>query len=245
MCPRAPKVGNKYMKLVIFDLDQTLVDFTQLHDIAVQRLFKKSFGVDARLTEIDFAGRSLTDNFIELGRLKNLPEDTLRVESRELLKQYERFFAECIPEDAPRYILPGVNRLLEELSKTDNLIVLYTGDSPNIVKMVLNSTGLGKYFRFFLAGTDVQSRADMVRQAILEAEKLTGRRFKGKEIVIIGDSIRDIECGREFNALTIAVATGFHSEEELGKKAPDYLFRDLTDYRRILALLTNSAAGLL
>ncbi len=192
------------------------------------------FGVEARLTEIDFAGKSLTENFIELGRLKSVPEELLTEKSRESVERYEQIFIESMPRDASSYILPGVKKLLSELSKTDNLIVLYTGDSPGIVSAVLESTGLDKYFAFSLAGTEVKTRADMVRQAVTEAEKLIGRKFRGKDIVIIGDSLKDIECGKDFNALTIAVVSGFHSQEELRKAAPDYLFGDLTDYKLIL-----------
>jgi phosphoglycolate phosphatase len=219
------------MKLIIFDLDQTLVDFIAVHDRAVSELFKEVFGVEARLTEIDFAGRSLTESFIELSRRHGVPLGSAREKGREILARYERIFARSLPRDASGYILPGARQLLDGLSRTDNLVVLYTGDSPGIVKVVLESTGLGRYFAFFLSGTEVETRSDMVRQAIAEARKMTGRRFRGKDIVIIGDSVRDIDCGKEFNALTIAVATGFHSREELEKRAPDYLFNDLTDKR--------------
>ena len=51
------------MKLIIFDLDQTLVDFLSVHDEVTRRLFKTLFNVDVRLSEIDFAGKSLNDNF--------------------------------------------------------------------------------------------------------------------------------------------------------------------------------------
>lgn len=74
----------------------------------------------------------------------------------------------------------------------------------------------------------------MVRMAIQKAEQITGQKFKDGNIVIIGDSTRDVQCGRLFNALTIAVATGFHSEGELLKEGPDYLFRDLADNKQIL-----------
>jgi hypothetical protein len=37
-----------------------------------------------------------------------------------------------IPADSEGAILPGAKSLLEELSKTDNLIVLYTGNSPGL-----------------------------------------------------------------------------------------------------------------
>jgi beta-phosphoglucomutase-like phosphatase (HAD superfamily) len=61
------------MKLVIFDLDQTLVDFLSVHNEVTRRLFKRFFNVAIRLTEIDFTGKSLTENFSELVRLKNIP----------------------------------------------------------------------------------------------------------------------------------------------------------------------------
>ncbi len=222
------------MKLVIFDLDQTLVDFIPLHDETVGRLFKDMFGVEARLTEIDFAGRSLTENFIELGRMKGLPEEMLGKKAGELLARYERLFARSIPRDGRRFVLPGTTELLDGLSGRKHLITLYTGDSPGIVEAVLASTGLRAYFAFWLSGTGFRRRADMVAQAITDAEKRTGGQFRGKDVVVIGDSVRDIECGKEFGALTIAVATGFHPEEELRKREPDHLFRDLRDYRRIL-----------
>jgi phosphoglycolate phosphatase-like HAD superfamily hydrolase len=205
------------MKLIIFGLDQTLVDFIPIHDEAVERLFKAMFGVEARLTEIDFAGKSLTENFRELARLKNIPEDVFQKKSHQLLESYETIFSESLPNDTNKYVLPGARELLIELSMTDNIVALYTGDSPGIVSQVFRTTGLGKYFKFCLYGTEVKTRADMVREAVTEAEKTTGRRSQGKDIVIIGDSVRDIECGKEFNALTIAVATGFHSKEELRK----------------------------
>lgn len=222
------------MKLIIFDLDQTLVDFISVHEKVTQRLFKGFFHVDARLTEIDFAGKSLDDSFRELAGLKNIPEDIFRKKSQKLLESYGTAFSQSLPVDAAKYVLPGARELLSELAKTDNVIALYTGDSPEIVSAVFRATGLGGYFRFCLYGTEVKTRADMVRLAIEKAEKLTGREFRDKDIVIIGDSTRDIECGKLFKALTIAVATGFHSRSRLSAGGPDYLFANLKDYRKVL-----------
>ena len=77
----------------------------------------------------------------------------------------------------------------------------------------------------------------MVKLAIQKAEKLAGREFKNKNIVVIGDSLRDIECGKLFSAVTIAVATGFHSKAELSKAEPDYLFKDLKHYQKVLKVI--------
>jgi phosphoglycolate phosphatase len=222
------------MKLVIFDLDQTLVDSLSVHDEAVRRLFKKFFNVDARLTEIDFAGKSLIENFNELARVKDIREDAFQGRRNQLLESYETTFGESLPRDGAKYILPGVKDLLSELSKTDHIVALYTGNSPKIVNYVLRVTGLGKYFKFCFYGTEVETRTDMVKLAIYKAEKATGREFRDKNVVIIGDSVRDIECGNVFGALTIAVATGVHSKEQLLKARPDYLFDNLKDYRKVL-----------
>jgi len=225
------------MKLIIFDLDQTLVDFIAVHDESNRWLFQQLFGVDARLTEIDFAGRSLTDNFSELARLKGVAENLFKVKLPELLQSYDRVFDKCIPTEGEKYVLPGVKKLLNGLTKAGDMIMLYTGDSHSVVKSVFRVTGIGKYFVATFYGTEVTNRVDMVRSAIQKAEKMTGRIFQGKEIVIIGDSVRDIECGKEFNALTIAVATGFHSLPRLEAAKPDYVFGNLRDYKKILQIL--------
>ena len=228
------------MKLVIFDLDQTLVDFIPTHDEVTRNLFRRYFGVDARLTETDFAGRSLTENFSQLARLKNIPEDKVKENMQRLLDEYNRSFIDSFPTNPSAHILPGAEKLLKLLSETENLIVLYTGDSPEIVNKVLISTGLSKYFAFSVYGTEVKTRVDMAKLAIEKAERLTGNTYRDKNVVIIGDSIRDIQCGKEVNGLTIAVSTGFHSKAELLKENPDYLFESLSDYMGILTAIAGS-----
>ena len=222
------------MKLIIFDLDQTLVDFIALHDETTRELFQRFFGVDAKLTDIDFAGRSLSDNFAELARLKNVPENMFKERLPQLLPEYNLVFTNKVPADAKKFVLPGVIDLLEGLSATDNLVVLYTGDPPGIIDAVFRATGLGKYFRFCQCGTEFKTRSDMVRALMVKAEKYTGKRFIGKDIVIIGDSLRDIEAGKELRALTIAVATGFHSAKELAAQQPDFLFPSLKSCRTVM-----------
>lgn len=232
------------MKLIIFDLDQTLVDFISVHDEATKELFNRFFGVDAKLTEIDFAGRSLADNFLELAKLKGVSEAEVNKNSPALVESYERIFGEKLAKEASDHVLPGVRKLLEELSKTDNFVVLYTGDSAGIVDRVLKVTGLGKYFRFAVYGTEAPTRVGMLRLAVGRAEGMTGKKFSDKDIVVIGDSLRDVNSGKQLGAMTIAVATGFHSEEKLLAGKPDYLFKSLKSYRKVLQAIAESGKGL-
>jgi phosphoglycolate phosphatase len=229
------------MKLIIFDLDQTLVDLIAVHDEVTRRLFRQYFNVDAGLTEIDFAGKSLTENLYELARMRNVAEDDFRKKSRQLLESYDSTFIEILRglEDIRKHILPGVEQLLNKLLKTEHILALYTGDSPAIVEAVLKATNLGRYFKFCLYGTEVEKRADMVKLAVDKARNLTGRQFTGKDIVIIGDSTKDVECGKQFNALTVAVVTGFHTREQLSASKPDYIFPNLENHG-ILQSITGS-----
>jgi len=229
------------MKLVIFDLDQTLVNLITVHDASVKELFRTCFGVDASLSEIDFAGKSLTENFVELARLKGIRENEIASKSQSLLLSYEKIFEAKVPSEPSNYILPGVIPLLKILFETSNLIALYTGDSPGITQKVLEVTGLGKYFKFSVYGTEANSRVELGKLAVSKAEKLIGRKFKGKDIVIIGDSVRDIDCGKQLNAITIAVATGFHSETELMSHKPDYLFKNLEEYSKVVEIVEGAA----
>jgi phosphoglycolate phosphatase-like HAD superfamily hydrolase len=51
---------------------------------------------------------------------------------------------------------------------------------------------------------------------------------------VIGDTPRDIECGKAFGAITVAVATGKYTREELASHGPDFLFDDFSDPDAVL-----------
>jgi phosphoglycolate phosphatase-like HAD superfamily hydrolase len=74
---------------------------------------------------------------------------------------------------------------------------------------------------------------------VAEAKRLTGQEFKGKEIVIIGDTPNDVLCGKPLGVRTIAVATSNYTLEQLQAESPDYLFADLTDKTKVLSALLD------
>jgi phosphoglycolate phosphatase len=222
------------MKLVIFDMDQTLVEVIDIHDEATRRVFKTFFNVEARLTEIDYAGRSLTESFRVLAGSRGIAESEVCERLPQMLEAYDRAFSASLPADASGFVLPGVARLLDRLTGAGHFLVLYTGDSPAVVRVVLETTGLGGYFRHRFSGTEVPARVDMIKQAAAAAAKELGREFKGRDVIVIGDSLRDIEAGRTFGARVISVATGRHTRAELEAAGPDFLFVNLADDRTVM-----------
>ena len=61
--------------------------------------------------------------------------------------------------------------------------------------------------------------------------------FPPERIYVIGDTPRDIECGRAIGAKTVAIATGHYSREELAEHSPDFLFEDFSDTARVVECL--------
>jgi phosphoglycolate phosphatase-like HAD superfamily hydrolase len=56
---------------------------------------------------------------------------------------------------------------------------------------------------------------------------------------VIGDTPRDIECGRAIGARTVAIATGQFGSEELAAHQPDFLFEDLSDTVAVVKALMD------
>ena len=69
-------------------------------------------------------------------------------------------------------------------------------------------------------------------------EKLAKKEFSPQDIVVIGDNIRDVQAGQAIGAVTVAVASGPMSYEDLSASKPDHLFRDFSDTRAVLKVLT-------
>ena len=64
-----------------------------------------------------------------------------------------------------------------------------------------------------------------------------GEEFSPENIFVIGDTPRDIECGKIIGAKTVAIATGDYSRDQLASHHPDFLFEDLSDTEHVISVL--------
>src|SRR5690606_8407150 len=129
-------------------------------------------------------------------------------------------------------VFPGVHPLLDRLEAEPERAVLglLTGNVREGARLKLEAAGIGfGRFRVGAFGSDHAERTELPALAVHRAEALLGRRFSGKEIVIIGDTPLDIACGAHLGVRTIAVATGTYTEAELAACGPDHLFPSLAD----------------
>ena len=94
--------------------------------------------------------------------------------------------------------------------------------------------GLNGHFPFGAFGSDDEDRHLLPALAVKRARDFTGHFFEGKRVVIVGDSIHDVRCGRSLGVRAVAVATGRTKPDVLRAEEPDALLPDCSDLEQAL-----------
>jgi phosphoglycolate phosphatase-like HAD superfamily hydrolase len=102
--------------------------------------------------------------------------------------------------------------------------------------------GLASFFEMGAFGNEAVDRPDLVPLAFARALDTYGVSLNPRSIIIIGDTPRDVACGRAFGATTVSVATGPFPLEILGQCSPDLLLSDLADAALFLEFLGDKGA---
>ena len=223
-------------KLILFDIDRTLIDRSRCHHHAFSYAFKKVYGVDADIRIINYGGMTDPAIAIEVLKKTGLKEDIICSKLPECMSVIVDFFLKNVKRDRI-HILPGVNDLLELLNANQTLLGLVTGNLEPIAWRKLESINIDHYFKFGGFGSDNINRTELVKTAIKKAQN--NYNFDGTTFVI-GDTPRDIKAGFEADAKTIAVATGTYSMEELKEYHPDFLFDDLRKTKSVLNIIMKT-----
>jgi phosphoglycolate phosphatase len=136
-------------------------------------------------------------------------------------------------------VLPGVPEVLDQLQQLGVTQSLLTGNLEPVARLKLGLAGLDSYVDFELGayGSDHHDRTCLVPIARGRVRQKLGYAPRPSDIVIVGDTPRDIECARAGGARVVAVATGTFSCEELQQHNPDAVLRDLSDTEAVVATL--------
>lgn len=222
--------------LPLFDIDGTLMRAgNPLHHKAFNITFKRIFGFIPDSGETNIAG--MLDRQIVIELLEYYGKEYLKDEAK-----FKRLFHEIWEYfvangyDMRDQVLPGVRDVLSELKSLSIPAGLLTGNSEAIAweKMKLSKLMpfLTKFGGFGDAPVDV--RAELIPIAVERANRLTGNGYVKSDVVIIGDTPRDIECARLNGARVIAVATGSYSLDDLAPQKPDLLIENLEHVDRLV-----------
>jgi phosphoglycolate phosphatase-like HAD superfamily hydrolase len=130
---------------------------------------------------------------------------------------------------------PGVTDLLARLAERPHVtLALLTGNLERGARLKLEPPNLNRYFPFGAFGSDSADRYELAAIALARAESATSKRFSGKSIVVVGDSVHDVACGRSLGVRAVAVATGPTPAARLATENPDVLLESFSDVARAL-----------
>lgn len=222
-------------KLILFDIDGTLLTSGGAGERALRLGIKDRFGIDDDLKDIEIAGRTDSGIARQLLRKHGLPETAENF--ARFYDGYLHFLPKLLPETNGR-LLPGVIPLLEALkARQDVVLGLLTGNLERGAEIKLTHYGVWDYFEFGAYADDHHDRNELGRFACARATEKHGRKFAAERIYVLGDTPHDIACARAFGARAVAIATGNFSVQQLAETQPDALFEDLSDLPRVLAAL--------
>lgn len=209
------------IKLIIFDMDGVLIDFKPVYIKALKAALKK-YGFEVSRKKIVRAlGAEATEVISKLISSKN----------KSLIKKIKDDFDRTIIKKEnlrKAEMLPYAKQTLKNLSKKFNLILLTNADRK-FVNIFLRKFRLNKYFRRVIVGEDRFKTKD---QAIRFLMKNFG--VSKKEIVYVGDMVRDIKIARNVGCKIISIP-GWDNWKKLKKHKPDYLVKNTKTINKILS----------
>jgi phosphoglycolate phosphatase len=217
------------MKVLLFDIDGTLMLSGGAGLRAMNEAFFRIYGVRDTLLHMDLAGRTDTSIIKEALNANQLP-----FHEKKLCEFQELYFSLIEREiDLPangKRPMPAVPELLETLSHRDQVFLgLLTGNWEKSGRIKLDHFNLGRYFNFGAFSDDSEIRTELLPFAVKRFEQKYHISPEPQDVYVIGDTPADIQCAKPHGAISVAVATSKYKVDDLKKHYPDHVFNDLAD----------------
>ena len=217
-------------KLILWDIDGTLLYSGGVAGEAMRAAMQRVYGSVSTEARHSYAGK--TDRQIILETFAERTHDDListidhftTTYIEELAGRRDDFLARC-------RVLEGVVPTLEYLATAGVVQSVLTGNLQPIAKIKLDLMALSRFLDLDIGayGSDHHRRTELVPIAAARAAQRYGRIFAGTDVVVIGDTPHDIDCGRAGGARTVAVATGPFSADALRAHGADVVLESLAD----------------
>jgi phosphoglycolate phosphatase-like HAD superfamily hydrolase len=228
------------MRLVLWDIDGTLIRARGLFGRVWYEALKTVYQLEGELVRIEMAGKTDSQIALEILALHGWDEDaaiphldTFRERYIAVLHEVRASLAEHVT------VLPGVPEALERLTTVGIRQSLLTGNYEASARLKLGSVGLDHYFDFEIGafGSDHRDRLHLVPVSVAKGQRLRDPGLSANDIVVVGDTPRDIACARAGRARVVAVATGRYGTTELAEHRPDVLLESLQDTDAVTAAI--------
>jgi phosphoglycolate phosphatase-like HAD superfamily hydrolase len=240
---------NTIRKLVLFDIDGTLVLTGGAGIRAMNRACEELVGHPCALDGISVAGRTdriiLTDvatragHALHDGLLDQLRERYIAFLRTEIEKPGRlQSFESLGPRSGIKDVMPGIRTLLDILDRREDVLLgLLTGNFREGARIKLEHFDLWRYFRCGAFGDDSADRNDLVPFAVERARACGLEQIEPSGIFVVGDTPHDIACAHAVGAVPVGVATGGYTSSQLRESGAEIVYENLSDSAPFLKLL--------
>lgn len=222
------------MKVLLFDIDGTLIRGGGAGRKALNRAAYALYGKKHACSELSLAGRTDLYNFGETYRVATGRKPTPSAVEK-LHQSYLKFlpyYVKSAIRNRTYHVPPGLKSLLKRLSRDKRVLLgLGTGNMEKGARIKLEPSGFNAYFLFGGYGSDAFHRHALLKKAVERARKLAHASFTAKDVYVIGDTPFDVAAGKKAGFKTIAVGTGYASWKELNDSRPDHLVKDFRNIK--------------
>ena len=227
-------------RLILFDVDLTLVVLTGCNLLALNSAFEEVHGIPDAFEGVVFGGGLDLPLMTEMYKKWGISRDDSHAppDLSAFKAVYFDHLGKGLEDWTKGYMCPGARDLLEALEREPGVqLGLETGNFREAAFIKLRKFGLDTFFEEGGFGGDWMTRTEVVADAIAKCQAHSGRVYNRGEIFLIGDSPSDIEAGQANGINTVGVATGLRDVEALQALHPTHVFEDLSDTEKVMEVL--------
>ena len=215
-------------RILLFDIDGTLVSTGGAGAVAWKRAFEDLYGIPADIGEFTDAGMTDPDvgakTFEAVLHRKPTPRELAQIVQRRL-----EHLPEAVAESEGYRVLPGVPERLKQLSRAGHLLGIITGNGDGAAAIKLARGDLNRWFTFGAYASAGVDRPGIVRRAVERGEAMLGENVPNEYIYVIGDTPLDIQSAHAVDCTAIGVATGHYDREALLEAGADHVLDTLEE----------------
>jgi phosphoglycolate phosphatase-like HAD superfamily hydrolase len=229
--------------LLMFDVDGTLLTTHGGGQRAMAQAGVELFGESFTFQRVNFAGGLDPLLFAEAARTSGMPEAIEREADFRAL--YRPKLEAELARQGDTVAMPGIAELLAQLRERaaqaqDVMLGLLTGNYSEAAPVKLAAAGLERdWFTITAFGNEGAQRPDLTHLAMQKYEQHTGHAADPRQVIIIGDTPRDVHCANVHNCVSLAVATGKSSVDELRQAGAEIAIDDFRDPAPLFDLLPD------
>jgi phosphoglycolate phosphatase-like HAD superfamily hydrolase len=214
--------------VALFDVDGTLITSGGAGARAWAHAFDQLYGVPADIDSHSEAGE--TDPVVARSTFRGaVGREPSESELARLFGAYlYRLSAEVASSPGYR-VLDGVVECLTSLSVAGVLLGITSGAMEGAARVKLSRGDLNRFFVLGGYGSDSPDRTELTKVAISKASMLHGHDVPPTHVFVVGDTPRDVQAARAAGAVSVGVASGRYSVDELTAAGADHVLASLTD----------------